>query len=78
VRTSSGTVRSRPDGWGHLTTHLRTAPMPLVLAQAAVHSYTTAFWASTATFALAAVITAALLRPRVPRPGQNQDQEVPA
>jgi hypothetical protein len=37
-----------------------------------VHSYTTAFWAGTATFALPAVITAALLRPGRPGPGGNE------
>jgi EmrB/QacA subfamily drug resistance transporter len=57
---------------GYLTAHLHSAPLPRLLAQAAVHSYTTAFWASTATFALAAVLTAALLRPGRPGPGGQE------
>jgi EmrB/QacA subfamily drug resistance transporter len=48
-------------------------PTNEVLAQAAVHGYTTAFYWSAAIFAVAAVICAAILRPGVPAP-----QHVPA
>ena len=40
---------------------------PVVLAQAAVHSYTTAFWWSAGVFALGAVLSFALLNPRTKR-----------
>jgi hypothetical protein len=40
-------------------------PTPDVVAQAAVHGYTTAFWWSAAIFAFAAVVCTALLRPGV-------------
>ncbi|MFJ5263357.1 MFS transporter [Streptomyces sp. NPDC088387] len=44
---------------GYLTAHRPTAALP---AEAAVHGYTTAFWISTAIFAVAALATAVLLR----------------
>jgi EmrB/QacA subfamily drug resistance transporter len=39
----------------------------LLQANAAIHSYTTAFWWASAIFALGAVITAAVLRPGIPK-----------
>jgi hypothetical protein len=39
------------------------APSPVLLAQAAVHSYPVAFWAGAATLAAAALAVAALLPP---------------
>ena len=59
----------------YLTAHAGSAPLRLVMAQAALHSYTTAFWAGAAAFALAAVIVAPLLRPGVP---DLNDSETPA
>jgi hypothetical protein len=41
-------------------------PARLVAAQAAVHSYTIAFWVGAAVFVLAAIVVAPLLRPGVP------------
>jgi EmrB/QacA subfamily drug resistance transporter len=41
-------------------------PDPQVLAEAAVHGYTTAFWWSAGIFLVGAVVTAFLLRPGVP------------
>jgi hypothetical protein len=38
-----------------------------VLAHAAVHGYTTAFWISVAIFAAGAVVCGTLLRPGVPQ-----------
>jgi dipeptide/tripeptide permease len=43
-------------------------PTPEIVAQAAVHGYTTAFYWSAAIFAVAAVVCAALLRPGVQEP----------
>jgi EmrB/QacA subfamily drug resistance transporter len=43
-------------------------PTPEVIAQAAVHGYTTAFYWSAAIFAIAAVVCTALLRPGVHEP----------
>lgn len=42
-------------------------PTQLVLAEATIHSYTTAFWWSAAIFAAGAVICALLLKPGVPK-----------
>jgi hypothetical protein len=42
------------------------APTPAVLAQAAVHGYTTAFWISAGIFAAGALLAGALVRPGVP------------
>jgi EmrB/QacA subfamily drug resistance transporter len=42
-------------------------PTQLVLAQATIHSYTTAFWWSAAIFAAGAIICALMLKPGVPR-----------
>jgi hypothetical protein len=41
-------------------------PTPDLVAQAAVHGYTTAFWWSAAIFGVAAVACTLLLRPGVP------------
>jgi hypothetical protein len=40
----------------------------LLKANAAIHSYTTAFWWAAAIFALGAIITAAVLRPGIAQP----------
>ncbi|QEC50338.1 MFS transporter [Baekduia soli] len=51
------------------TSYLQTRrPSADVVAQAAVHGYTTAFWWSAAIFAIAAVVCTALLRPGVQAP----------
>ena len=42
------------------------APTPDVMAHAAVHGYTTAFWISAGIFAVGAVVAGLLLRPGVP------------
>jgi hypothetical protein len=42
------------------------APSPDLAAQAAVHSYTTAFWFSAAIFAVGAIATALLLESGAP------------
>jgi hypothetical protein len=42
------------------------APTPDVMAHAAVHGYTTAFWISAGIFAAGAVLAGLLLRPGVP------------
>jgi hypothetical protein len=41
-------------------------PSHAVLAQAAVHGYTTAFWISAGIFAAGAIVAGALVRPGVP------------
>jgi EmrB/QacA subfamily drug resistance transporter len=43
-------------------------PDPLLLAQATMHSYSTAFWWAAGIFALGAVVGAAMLRPGAPAP----------
>ena len=40
---------------------------PGVLAEAAIHGYTTAFWIAAGIFAVGAVLCGALMRPGVPR-----------
>jgi hypothetical protein len=42
-------------------------PVQLLQANAAIHSYTTAFWWASAIFALGAVITAGVLRSGIPQ-----------
>jgi EmrB/QacA subfamily drug resistance transporter len=50
-------------------------PTQLVVAHAAVHSYTVAFWVGAAVFVAAAVIVGLLLRPGVPDLAANDDVE---
>jgi EmrB/QacA subfamily drug resistance transporter len=50
----------------YIASHAASGPMRLVQAQAALHSYTIAFWVGAAVFVVAAVLTAPLLRPGVP------------
>ncbi len=52
--------------------HASSAPLTLVKAQAAVHSYTVAFWVGAGIFVLAAVLVGPLLRPGVPDLGANE------
>jgi EmrB/QacA subfamily drug resistance transporter len=61
------------------TTYLagKGTPNPELLAQAAVHGYTTAFYWSAAIFAVAAVVCTALLRPGVPA-GEQVGAAAPA
>ena len=47
-----------------ITAHaMGSAPSPVLVAQAAVHSYTVAFWAGAAIMTVAALAVAPLLRP---------------
>jgi EmrB/QacA subfamily drug resistance transporter len=55
-----------------LATHSTGAPSPSVMAQAAVHSYSVAFWICAGIFAVAAVVVGALLRPGVPDLSANE------
>jgi EmrB/QacA subfamily drug resistance transporter len=56
----------------YAASHLAQATSPvgaeLLKANAAIHSYTTAFWWAAAIFALGAIITAAVLRPGIAQP----------
>jgi EmrB/QacA subfamily drug resistance transporter len=51
---------------GFVAAHASGRPSPLLLQQAAVHSYVVAFWICAAVFVAAAVVVGALLRPGVP------------
>ncbi len=55
---------------GYATAHLASTTSPaaahLLQANAAIHSYTTAFWWAAAIFAAGAVLTAIVLRPGIP------------
>jgi EmrB/QacA subfamily drug resistance transporter len=55
-----------------ITTHATGRPSALLSAQAAVHSYTVAFWVGAAIFVVAAVIVGPLLRPGVPDLAANE------
>ncbi len=55
-----------------ISLHAGSRPMKLLTAQAAVHSYTVAFWVGAAVFALAALVVAPLLRPGVPDLAANE------
>jgi len=50
----------------YITAHAGQGPIRLVAAQAAVHSYTVAFWVSAAIFTAAGIVIAPVLRPGVP------------
>jgi EmrB/QacA subfamily drug resistance transporter len=52
---------------GYVAAHVRDGSLQLVQANAALHSYTTAFWWATAIFAVAGVAVALLLRSGVPQ-----------
>ncbi len=56
----------------YAASHIAQATSPvgvrLLEANAAIHSYTTAFWWAAAIFALGAIVTAAVLRPGIPQP----------
>jgi len=56
----------------YIATHAAGRPTALLSAQAAVHSYTLAFWVSAAIFAGAALVIAPLLRPGVPDLAANE------
>jgi predicted MFS family arabinose efflux permease len=49
-----------------IATHATRGPSALLSAQAAVHSYTVAFWVGAAIFVVAAMIVGPLLRPGIP------------
>jgi hypothetical protein len=52
----------------YLSAHAGSQPQKLLLANASLHSYTTAFWIATAVFAGGALISAALLRSGIAQP----------
>jgi EmrB/QacA subfamily drug resistance transporter len=52
----------------HAISDAGTAPTKAIVAQAAIHGYTTAFYWSAAIFAIAAILCTALLRPGVHEP----------
>jgi EmrB/QacA subfamily drug resistance transporter len=56
-----------------ITAHAKGRPSALVTAQAAVHSYTVAFWVGAAIFVVAALIVGPLLRPGVADLGANEN-----
>jgi EmrB/QacA subfamily drug resistance transporter len=62
----------------YLTAHAGRAPLHLVMADAAVHSYATAFWVAAGVFALAALIVGPLLRSGVPDLSQSEKSALPA
>ncbi|HEU5266100.1 MAG TPA: MFS transporter [Jatrophihabitans sp.] len=54
-------------GAAYATAHIGRAPIDVVQANAAIHSYTVAFWWAAAIFAVGAVLSALVLRPGVPQ-----------
>jgi predicted MFS family arabinose efflux permease len=62
----------------YATAHVGHEPMNLLQANAAIHSYTTAFWWAAAIFAVGAVLSAIVLRPGVPQFDANHDMALAA
>ncbi len=58
---------------GFIAAHAQGRPSALVTAQAAVHSYTVAFWVGAAIFVVAALVVGPLLRPGVANLGANEN-----
>ncbi|HZE04513.1 MAG TPA: MFS transporter, partial [Solirubrobacteraceae bacterium] len=59
----------------YVTAHAGHSPAALLGAQAAVHSYTVAFWVGAGVFVLAALVVGPLLRPGVPDLAANEGGE---
>jgi EmrB/QacA subfamily drug resistance transporter len=55
----------------YVTAHLGREPVQLLQAQAALHSYTTAFWVGAGIFAVAALLVGPLLRSGIPDLGDE-------
>jgi EmrB/QacA subfamily drug resistance transporter len=56
----------------YVAAHVASAPKAALMAEAAVHSYTVAFWVAAAIFVLAAIIVGPLLLPGVPDLAANE------
>ena len=59
----------------YIAAHTSGRPTSVLTAQAAVHSYTVAFWVGTAIFIAAAVVIAPLLRSGIPDLSANEEIE---